>query len=562
MYTDYLVSSNLFPRAQKTSLKPQSRRAISSLQVTLRWWAGIAFPLLFIATGWCLLPYPGLHNDEVLFVGPQFHLHGAVQFEATIFNHSMPLMLMTYLGTLKTWLYAPILALFDPSYLSVRMPVILLGGLTVWLLMRLVERIHGRRAAWIAGLLLATDTLFVLTTCFDWGPVALQHFLLVAGLLLVLKFAVSGRALALFCGFFCFGLGMWDKALFIWMLGGIVVATVVVFHREMWTRLTWKNTGLAAAGFCLGALPLLAYNAASGFATFRSNASFGFTDISPKVGVLRDNWSGKSLFGFLVNKTSADNPREAQGPAEHFSFKVNSIFGEHRSNRLEGAFLIALLLTPVLWFTRARRPLTFCLIALAAAWFQMAITKDAGFSAHHVVLLWPIPHIFLAVAFAEASLRLRPVRGFQKIGEWVLVAAMLYLAAENLLLTNQYFYQMARYGPSSHWTDAIYELSRSVGELKPARLVLDDWGMLNQLLLLHRGQLSLDYVGDQLPLDRGRLEQGLWVGHTTPYEEFRGVNDRVDKATGAAGFSKETMKVISDRNGRPVFEIFRFAHVP
>lgn len=556
MYTDYLARSNLFPRAQEISLKPQSRRAISSRQVTLRWWAGIAFPLLFIGAGCCFLPYPGLHNDEVLFVTSQFHLPGAVQFEATLFNHSIPLMLMTYLGTLKAWLYAPVLALFEPSYLSVRLPVLLLGGLTVWLVIQLVETMHGRRAAWIAGLLLATDTLFVLTTCFDWGPVALQHFLLVAGLLLVAKFAASDRALALFCGFFCFGLGMWDKALFIWMLGGILVAAVVVFHREVWTRLTWKNVSVAAAGFCLGALPLLAYNASSSFATFRSNASFAFTDISPKVGVLRDNWSGKSLFGFLVNKTSADNPREAQGPAEHFSFKVNSIFGEHRSNRLEGAFLIALLLTPALWFTPARKPLAFCLIALAVAWFQMAITKDAGFSAHHVVLLWPIPHIFLAVAFAEASLRLR------KIGEWVLLAATLYLAAGNLLLTNQYFYQMARYGPSSHWTDAIYELSRSVGELRLARLVIDDWGMLNQLLLLHRGQLPLDYVGDKFLVDRGRLEQGLWVGHTTPYEEFRGVNDRVDKAAGAAGFRKEIIKVISDRNGRPVFEIFRFAHVP
>src|SRR6266852_4358670 len=99
--------------------------------------------------------------------------------------------------------------------------------------------------------------MFILTTCFDWGPVALQHVLLVADLLLVLKFAVSANPLALFCGFCCFGLGMWDKALFIWMLGGVVVAGLVVFHREVGSRLTWRNVGLAAAGFCVGALPLL-----------------------------------------------------------------------------------------------------------------------------------------------------------------------------------------------------------------------------------------------------------------------------------------------------------------
>jgi hypothetical protein len=525
----------------------------------VRWWAGLLFPLLFICTGWCLLPYPGLHNDEVLFAGPLFHLPSAALFEATIFHHAIPLMSMTYLGDLKAWLYAPVLALFEPSYLSVRLPVLLLGGLTVWLVIRLLESMHGRRAARIGGLLLATDTVFILTTCFDWGPVALQHLLLVAGLLLVLKFAVFASRLALFCGFCCFGLGMWDKALFVWMLGGIVVAAVVVFHREVRSRLTWRNAGLAAAGFCLGALPLLAYNVSSGFGTLRSNSSFVFTDFSTKAMALRSTWNGSSLAAFLVNPILADHPREAQGPAEQFSFKVNSLFGEHRRNRLEGAFVVALL---SLWFTRARRPLAFCLITLAVAWLQMAITKNAGSAAHHIVLLWPIPHIFLAVAFAEASVRLR------KIGGLVLVAAMLYLAAENLLVTNQYFYQLARFGPTSHWTDAIYELSRSVGEPKPAIVVIDDWGILNQLLLLHRGRLPLEFAGDrflsagvskeQKNWDLGRVEHGLWVGHAAAYEEFRGATDRIVKSAESAGFRKELLKVIPDRNGRPVFEIFRF----
>ncbi len=448
----------------------------------------LAFPLVFLSTGWCLLPYPGLDYDEVMFANAQFHLSSAVLFGVTVFHHAVPLMSYMHVGALKSWLYAPILALFEPSYVSVRLPVLLFGGFTVWLVIRLLEAMHSRRAAWIGGLLLATDSTFILTTCFDWGTVALQLLLLAAGLLLVLKFAVSANPLALFCGFCCFGLGMWDKALFIWVLGGVVVAAVVVFHREVWSRLNWRNIGLAAAGFCLGALPLLAYNLSSGFATFRSNSSFVFNDFPSKANVSRDTWNGIALVGYLVNPISTDHPREAQGPAEHFSFKLNSVFGEHATNRLEGAFAVALLLTPALWFTRARRPIAFCLIALGVAWFLMAITKGAGTSAHHTVLLWPIPHVFLAVAFAEASLRVR------NIGAWVLVVAMLYLAAENLLVTNQYFYQLARYGPAPSWTDAIYDLSRSVGDLKPSKVVIDDWGMLNQLVFLHRGQLPLEFA--------------------------------------------------------------------
>jgi hypothetical protein len=118
---------------------------MSLAKFTLRWWADIVFPLLFIATGWCLLPYPGLQTDEVVFVRPQFNLPGAALFEARIRQHTIALMLLTYLGSLKS------LQFFEPSYISVRLPVILLGGLTVWPVVRLVELMHGRRAAWIAG---------------------------------------------------------------------------------------------------------------------------------------------------------------------------------------------------------------------------------------------------------------------------------------------------------------------------------------------------------------------------------------------------------------------------
>src|SRR5258708_33550107 len=95
---------------------------------TLRWWATLVFPLLFITTGWCLLPYPGLHNDEVLFANAQFHLPAAVLSGATVFYHTVLLMFMTYLASRKAWMYAPALALLEPYYASVRLAVLLLGG--------------------------------------------------------------------------------------------------------------------------------------------------------------------------------------------------------------------------------------------------------------------------------------------------------------------------------------------------------------------------------------------------------------------------------------------------
>ena len=68
---------------------------------TLKWWAGLLFPLLFIGTGWCLLPYPGLNADEVLSLGAQFHLPAAALFEANVFHHAIPLMAASYVGLLN-----------------------------------------------------------------------------------------------------------------------------------------------------------------------------------------------------------------------------------------------------------------------------------------------------------------------------------------------------------------------------------------------------------------------------------------------------------------------------
>ena len=65
------------------------------------------------------------------------------------------------------------------------------------------------------------------------------------------------------------------------------------------------------------------------------------------------------------------------------------------------AFGLALLLTP-LARGGALRAILWALIAMAVAWIQMAITANAGGSVHHAILLWPLPHMVIAISFAAA----------------------------------------------------------------------------------------------------------------------------------------------------------------
>jgi predicted membrane-bound mannosyltransferase len=111
------------------------------------------------------------------------------------------------------------------------------SGYTVWLFYVLLKRTVSVRAALVGTALLAVDPVFVLTSRWDWGPVVLQHLCLVGGMLAFVIFAREGQTRWLAVGAFVFGLGMWDKAIFLWSLVGLGTAAIVVFPRTLLHRL-------------------------------------------------------------------------------------------------------------------------------------------------------------------------------------------------------------------------------------------------------------------------------------------------------------------------------------
>jgi Dolichyl-phosphate-mannose-protein mannosyltransferase len=527
-----------------------------------KWWPQALCSLLFFFIALPFLSYPGPQNDEVLFAAPLYRIDAAL-YHLRILKHDVPLMTMSYVGALKTWIHVPIFRIFGTSRFSLRIAPLVFGSLTVWILFHWLERAHSRRAAWIGALLVATDTMFLLTTCFDWGPVALQHFLAVLGLVLVVHFHHTRGRWFLAAGFLCFGLAFWDKALFAWIFGGLVCGVVLAFPRELWRDLTWKNSVIASVALIIGASPLITYNVLNQFPTFHSTSGFTTRELYPKTFVLADTWTGRALLGYLVNEDTAPKPRGPRNAVETLSFRLRSLAGEHRRNALGWAALVALLLLlPALWWPASRRLVVFSLTVCVVAWLQMGATKDAGAAAHHVVLLWPFPHVALAVIFAEASLRLHA------IGHWLLGIGMALLIGANLLLTNQHFYQLARNGAAGSWSDAMYPLSLGLVESHPRRIAILDWGIVLPLDVLDGGRLPL--VWASAPFETAAPTEApdpglwndpatLWLSHAAGYEQYAGVNARVEAFVQRAGFTKVPVRTYYDTNGRAVFETFCLA---
>ena len=139
---------------------------------TVKTWLGILSPVgVFLVLCCAILPYAGLQADETLFTSP-LYTRVAKEFRIRPVHFDIPLMLLSYLGTAKTWLYGLLFQFWRPSILSVRLPVVLVGALTLVIWSLLAFRIARPPVARILCLLLATDASFLLTTTFDWGPVA------------------------------------------------------------------------------------------------------------------------------------------------------------------------------------------------------------------------------------------------------------------------------------------------------------------------------------------------------------------------------------------------------
>jgi 4-amino-4-deoxy-L-arabinose transferase-like glycosyltransferase len=524
----------------------------------------LAVCFLFLCSGLVFVSHLGLQNDEALFASADFDPKAAAFFIKTS-HYRIPLMLMSYLGTLKSWIYLPVFQAFNTGIAAIRIPMVLAGAASVWLFYLLLRRVAGERAALIGCSLLAVDSLYLLTICFDWGPVALQHLLLMSGSLLLMRFYQHGSHRSLGWGGFCLGLAMWDKALAIWMLSGMGVALICTAGKEIVRVTTLRRFAIATICFCLGALPLIIYNAKNHGATFRNNASWETRDIPGKARLLAATANGHGLFGWLVLEDwQTYHPHQPRSALSGASANLSNLAGHPRDNLTLYAFVLALLLTP-LARGNALRAILFTLVAMVVAWGQMAVTANAGGSVHHAILIWPLPQMTIAISFAAASRRLG------RAGVPVLAGVLAVMMVAGLLVTNEYYVRMRRNGGGMNWTDAIFRLSDHMRTNMANNVFCVDWGIMDSLRLLNRGTLPLRVGTDPITkselsdADRAYLAKMIsepshvFINHTKDFEFFQDVNAKLVKYAAAEGYRRELDAVIEDSNQRPVYEVYHFS---
>ena len=477
-----------------------------------RWAGALGLALLFLALGAYHIDRPGLQSDETLFVHGVWESGTVTQF-TRVFGWRFPLMQMGYLGALKSILYQPIFGWFGVSAASVRLPMVLAGAATVALTFLLMWRLSGERAAWVSGALLAVDPTFLFTTRCDWGPVAIERLLAVGGVSLF----VGGR---LNWGAFLFGLALWNKSTFLWTLIGLGAGMALVYRSQL-LRVRPAALGVALLCFSAGAYPWIRYNVKSQGGTAKATARFDAGDLHGKLFQLRSSLEGTTLYGYMT-RGSDSRP----WPRANLSFWL-------------------LLASAISAVVARERLAMFFLAVMAAGWLAMAFTYTAGTSPHHIVLLWPWPQCMIGLAASQWR-------------RFTAAAILGVLASAGVVMGH--YRLIDRYGANRPWSEAIYPAVARIQAERPAGVFVADWGILEQIILFTRGALPFEvgFHRDLPPQQLAARPGWIFVSHVDGYEEFPGVNKQWKKVP---GLQRIEIALIKDRQGFPVYQLFRFVPV-
>ncbi len=522
---------------------------------------------LFFGAAWIHLPGP--QHDEMLPVSVLLPwLWRETEFSIQLGHRHIPLMVMSYVGALKGWLLALWFLVVPRGVPGYRAFALAAGVVAVCLTFWLARRFWGRTVALLTTALVASDASFVHTIRLDWGPVALMHLFKMGGLCLLARWLAAGSRWLLAAGMFLFGLGLWDKATFIWFLAGLGATVLILFPRETLQRLRTEPgaISIAAVAFLIGASPFLYYNVAKPGQLWREH------------GRLEIRWfklieTVSTFEGRFVAELAGEDQLESSPPAHDVALPQLARWmyrlGSFRRAIMLPLLAFAVLLLPLnLWIGGAGgwRRLLFPLLLSLMTYACMFVSYEGGGSVHHVIMLQPFLTLFVAVSLwmpVERWPRLVP-----RMVAACIVAVTVFI---NLSVNARHLAIYTRTGGAQGFTDAVYRLVPFLAQYSGRKFYALDWGLSSPMMFLgQRWKLDVaDYLAYDLldPQDpkyaraAPRLEglmrdpNNIFLLHS-PQRTFFSAPARLFFQLANAGIEMRQIAFFQERSGEMAYEIY------
>ena len=564
-------------------------------EAPLRFWSvdglllGLALAL-FLALAGYQLDLPGLHYDEAKEAGnnalqtlqglPGQTFRGA---GLRLGGRLLPLMVQDYIGALNVYLTIPFLALFGVSVPALRLLPLLIAAATLLLLYVLAYEAFGRRAAAIAALLLAVNPSFVFWSRQGIFVTNVTAALAVASALTTLRWWRQRRLRHLYLTAFLWGLGIYAKLLFVWIIGATIAVCVLgqLARRMSNAAKTGANPAsspnpypltliiprslFSVLCFLFPLTPLVLFNVQTG------------GTLASIFGNLNSSYYGVQNLAFAANFVQRLKQLLTLLRGDHLWY-----LGDRLANGAAPWLALASAIACVLvWAVRLSRqprqprpsplvphsplPLASCLLPLAFCLLvvvQSSFTVSDLFITHYAILL---PFVFLAVGAMAGGL----LRWGGRLALVPVLAAVLWWGAGDLGVTVQYHRALAASGGHAAHSDAIYDLAAYLDAHDyDAPLVLD-WGIEAPLYFLTSGRVQPVEVFGYERLNApdagfaGRLRPFLqepanvYLFHVPEEEVFRGRRQAFDQVVAEAGLAPRVEEAFYERSGRMLFVLTR-----
>ncbi|RIK81358.1 hypothetical protein DCC62_02420 [candidate division KSB1 bacterium] len=531
------------------------------------------------------LRLPGLQYDELYYVPPAVRLlYGELGGEPiaidpstiNLWGRPFPLMFNYYTSFLRTYLALPVFAVCGVTPESVRgISLALAGGALIFGFFFLRRLFRDYRPAFLTCLLLACDPSFVLYSRQDYAAIGTMMLLKMGGFWALLKWWQDKKNLYLYLGLFLLGLGISDRASFLWIVFALAPAVALVKWREAFAGMAalWRDKASffkAMAAAVAGASIFLAFNLATGGGTFSPMAqNFGKTELGG-VNNLQffDNfWLRCQMLTDLLGGHYLPQSYDSNGAYQTMAWH----WGPSPLAWLIPATFIGVVLQQIrrkLKKQTADAALAF-LLALSFLIFVQTCFTPTKLSGQQLLLLYPFLHALAAAAlvnmydFFSSNTRTKRVAG--RFGTVLLrmktaiavvgVAIVLLLSAWPVFT---YHRALLTTGGKGVWSDAIYTMADFLREHPGKTVVCMDWGFNQNLLSLSAGKIKTErnyYAHRRMPLEQLAAhfdEQHWFLFHAPQYTLQAWPREDFNEALRLHASAVDTVKKFFQRNGEEV----------
>jgi hypothetical protein len=528
------------------------------------------------------LRLPGIQYDEVYYVPPAAALiknqldADYVMLDPSVihlFGKPLPLMFNYYTSFFRTYLTLPVFALFGINVETIRGSSIALGVVSLIFFIAFARRLTRSSAiAFAAGLLLALDASFIAYVRNDFAVIATMMALKGVALWALLRWWQESDAKHLYLGVFFIGVGITDRASFLWIPMAIGATLILIYRKcladEIGRRLdSTKKIFLACVSFGIGASVFLAFNIATRGGTFTPMAgSFGETSGGANNFALLENFYlrlqmltevlGGGYFNHFIAGEKAYQTTAWNFSGSPLSWLVPLAFVY---------FFIKMIAVRFDWFTRntiakiEQKPLFF-IVSMIFVLLVLSCFTPTLHRGHQLLMLYPFPHLLVAIFVFDTVHLIAEKMKTRNITTTNVVCFIfvLMISAASARQVFAYHDMIKETGGRGAWSDAIYEIVEEVDRHPQRAVVCMDWGFNANILSLAKNPVRTirNYYVDtrRSPEQLAGLfdERHTFLFHTPEYTLMPEPREDFSRAVALSGARVDTLRIFYQRDRKPL----------